>query len=376
MRREIFRFAAVAAAAAAAFFTLSSFIGLPCGREEPHHAGAASGQGRDSVAILFWNLENYFDNFDDPERADDDFTPRGVKRWSRKRFERKRNAIAKALIASAGECGGLPAIIAFAEVENKTVLRRLISDTPMAKFDYDIIHRDSPDRRGIDVAAIYRKSRFKPLKVSTITVECEPPTRDILYVKGILLASGGPEGDTLHLFVNHWPSKMGGERASLPRRMAAAKALGRAADSILVAAATILNSDLSISDEQPRKVPLIVATGDFNDTPGSAPLRFAGRNLVNLAEPLAAKGLGTIRYNGNWELIDHFLVSSALNPTSPPANAVKAAEMLIHAPDYLLERDSKYLGLKPRRTYIGPRHNGGISDHLPIILKFFIYLPR
>jgi Predicted extracellular nuclease len=309
------------------------------------HTAAAVGQDRDSAAIMFWNLENYFDPFDDPETNDDDFTPGGVKHWTWKRFTRKRNAIAKVLLASATECGDWPAIIGFAEVENKMVLRQLLQETPLAKLDYDIIHRDSPDRRGIDVAAIYRKSRFKPVKVNTITIDCDPPTRDILYVKGVFLDNCTSAEDTLHLFVNHWPSKLGGVSASRPRRQAAADALKRAIDSL----------------QASQKTPLIIATGDFNDTPDGEPIQFVSQNTVNLAAPLAEKGLGTIRYNGNWELIDQFIVSSTLI----------APSMIIHTPAYLLERDTKYLGFKPRRTYIGPRHNGGISDHLPIILKIF-----
>ena len=283
------------------------------------------------AVIVFWNLENYFDPFDDAATMDDEFTPRDEKRWNWRRFERKRNGIAKVLLAS-GSYGEVQAIAAFAEVENKMVLSQLLRETPLEKLDYDIIHRDSPDARGIDVGLIYRKSRFKPLDVRSIRVSEEFATRDILYVKGVMLGEGsgtaqGAGRDTIHIFVNHWPSKRGGAELSDARREAACD--------------SIRNCDSAA---------FILAMGDFNDTPDNVHLP-----LHNLSEPFAARSERTIKYRGNWELIDQCFVSDTAR-----------CRFSIFKPAFLLEQDRAYTGEKPRRTYIGPKYNGGLSDHLPI----------
>lgn len=279
--------------------------------------------------ILFWNLENCFDPFDDPVTMDDEFTPRGEKRWTWRRFERKRNGVAKVILA-ASRYGEVPSIAAFAEVENKMVLRQLIRETALEKLDYDIIHRDSPDPRGIDVGLIFRKSCFKPLVVRAIPVSDEFATRDILYVKGVL------KEDTVHVFVNHWPSKRGGIQVSEPKRKAAERTL-----------ITVTDSIRSTSPGQ-----RIIALGDFNDTPENISLP-----LANLAADAAASGEGTIKFRGNWEMIDQCLVSDTAE-----------CKMFIFKPMFLVEQDRTYTGIKPKRTHIGPKYNGGLSDHLPIII--------
>ena len=302
------------------------------------------GQERD-YKVVFWNVENFFDTFYDQGREDGNFTPFGEMRWTRKRFIQKRNAIAKTIIGM-GE-GEPPAIIGFAEVEKRYVLSNLINETPLAQAGYSIIHRDSPDRRGIDVALIYRQELFKPLETEFIRVvlpDTLATTRDILYTKGIF-----NNVDTLHIFVNHWPSKFGGAIFSEPRRRAASDVLKYKCDSILY---TNINAN-------------IIAMGDFNDTPDATTIT-ALDNLVNLCTELHKRGEGSIKYRGAWELIDQILVSKHLYSTD---GRFYAESVSIYSPSYLLERDATYSGMKPRRTYIGPRYNGGISDHLPIILK-------
>lgn len=279
--------------------------------------------------LFFWNLENYFDPFDDPATLDDEFTARGEKHWSWKRFEHKRNGIAKTILA-ASQHGEPPLLCAFAEVENRMVLKQLVQNTPLEKLDYGIIHRDSPDERGIDVALIYRKEGFKPLKVESVRVSEDFNTRDILYVKGVM------KGDTVHVAVNHWPSKRGGAAISQTRRGVAQERLSALCD--------------SISAASPGQ--RIIAIGDFNDTPENITLP-----LHNLAAPLARRGEGTLKYRGNWEMIDQCLVSDTAG-----------CRLQVFKPAFLVEQDRTFTGDKPRRTYIGPRHNGGLSDHLPIVL--------
>lgn len=326
---------------------------------------------------MFWNIENYFDSFDDPLTNDEDFVFGGKYKWNWRKFTQKRNAIAKTILSVKGEYGDYPMIVGLCELENYLVLKQLVENTPLFKVGYGIVHTSSPDRRGVDVALLYRKELFKVVGFRGIRVDVEPPTRDILYVKGVDIGCG----DTLHLFVNHWPSKLGGEMVSQPRRDAAAAALRGALDSL--AGGRLLRS-LSL----PRNDISIIIMGDFNDTPPSlrlespslvesdppleslslersaTPLSLRGSdsdrgNLVNLAAPLHESGRGTIRYRGEWEMIDQFIVSTNLAPKG---------EMTIFSPPFLSEPDKSYLGIKPRRTHIGPRYNGGVSDHYPIIL--------
>ena len=316
-----------------------------------------------SYKIMFWNLENFFDPFNDPSTSDDEFTPKGQRRWGWNRFAKKRNDIAKVII-STGEAVSsdnniseinYPVVIGLAEVENHFVLEQLVKATPLAMLDYKIIHRDSPDERGIDVALLYRRKYFKPVSINyypVITSDTSFKTRLILYVKGVL-----EELDTLHVFVNHWPSKFGGELISGPKRQAAAKKLRIACDSIF----------------QSNNKANIVIMGDFNDTPDSDLFKKVtgngvdNSNLYNLAIGIRRLGEGTIKYRASWELIDMFFVSSNLLDRNEPVCCLDCA-MRIFRPEFLFEEDKIYLGKKPFRCYIGPRYNGGISDHLPVIL--------
>lgn len=337
--------------------------------------------GISHYTVIFWNVENFFDTRPDPYKEDKNFTSGGEMRWNWKRFAAKRDALAKTMIAAQQEEPQMPAIIGLAEVENRFVLNQLLYETPLYLGDYRIIHKDSPDRRGIDVALLYRKELFRPLQSRFLTVETtftndvnrqtaiqqetrqtamqqEPfdtsitpeYSRDILYVKGVL-----HDLDTIHLFVNHWPSKYGGEKVSGPKRKWAATLLANICDSIL--------------DKNPRSN--ILAMGDFNDTP-EAELFGILEKLKMLEQNKAQKGesiiKGTIKYQGIWERIDHFFVSPNLLDNNEPVS-ITPAQFTIVVSSHLLERDRKFTGVKPRRTYIGPRYNGGLSDHLPIILK-------
>ena len=291
------------------------------------------------LLVMFWNVENYFDTYDNPGTSDEEFTPTGDNRWSWKRFEKKRDDIAKTLLLAADEYGELPGIIGLAEIENSFVLQQLLEETPLARAGYKYIHKDSPDSRGIDVALLYREEKFKPLH--TKYIEASFPTRDVLYTKGV--ADGK---DTLHIMVNHWPSKRGNESSSGKKREYVSLMVSRTVDSIL----------RSSPDAN------ILLMGDFNDTPDSGPLQNLGQ-LTNLAQK--AKGAeGTYKYQHDWSIIDQILVSE---------NLVKHAgkRMEIFAPEALLTEDATYMGIKPKRTYSGPRYLGGVSDHLPVLLKIF-----
>lgn len=288
-----------------------------------------------AFVVLFWNVECFFDPFDDTLKNDDEFTSGAVRHWSWPRFEKKRDGIAQTILAAGDWTGELPALVGLAEVENRMVVSQLVRKTILDELGYAYVHRESPDARGIDVALLYRKDFLRLLAVDSLRVP-GVVTRDILYVT---FEMPGQAGGPFHVFVVHLPSKLGGARASQGRRDAAQRVLDRAVDSLL----------------QLDAASRILVMGDFNDTDNhvsglSAP-PFDG-------EPAAP---GTLKFHGRWEQIDEFFVSPAL----------KKARMQIFAPPFLLEKDAAYLGTKPYRTYIGPRYNGGLSDHLPITLRIF-----
>lgn len=307
----------------------------------------AAGQGpEEPLRVMFWNLENFFDWRDDGgSDAEAEFSSRGQRRWTRKRFYRKCNAIAKAVFWIAGETGGLPDVIALAEVENSFVLKRLLRATLLEKTDYRMVHFDSPDPRGIDVALLYRPSRLelidsKPCHIFLLDGQVLP-TRDILLAQFL-----ETDGKSVAILVNHHPSKFGGTAVSEPRRRAAVECLGFLADSLR-----------RMGERR------IIACGDFNDTPDNPLYETLDSTLVNLSLPLWREGIGTIRYQGRWELIDQFFVS--------PEIAAGEARMRVLRIPFLMVRDNVHAGEKPLRTYVGPRYQGGVSDHLPIFLELF-----
>jgi hypothetical protein len=321
------------------------------------HAAGAQDEKPDGV-IMCYNVENLFDPEDDPHTQDNDFTPSGKNKWTWARLAKKRNSIAKTIIA-VGK-GNAPVLVGLCEVENRLVLKHLVERTPLAKIGYGMVHHDSPDPRGIDVALLYRTDRFKVLHAGFYNVTYasgSDRTREILYAKGLYACC-----DTLHILVNHWPSKLGGEKQSLPKRMAAAHCAKSIADSIL----------------QASPAANIILMGDFNDTPHSAPLveglqalpphgNPSPDSLYNLMLPLAGRGKGSLRYRGQWELIDQFIVSGRLLQPQAPLHCAYQDVEVFDAP-FLLEEDEKYLGEKPFRTYQGPVYKGGVSDHLPVVL--------
>ena len=334
----------------------------------------------DSLSVMFWNVENFFDWRNDSTTVSDaEFSAAGERHWSWKKFQAKANAFAKALFWVEGETGRLPDVVGLAEVENAFVLRQILTKTALRKTDYKYVHYDSPDRRGIDVALLYRASvlelvNSKPCHL--YAADSLMATRDILLCVFKRVTPGFPSvtpGSTGSLpldglkradqvghdggespfavLVNHHPSKYGGAAESEPRRRIAVERLRFLADSL---------ADGGIDR--------IIACGDFNDTPANPVFRLLEPSLVPLHMDLYTRGLGTIKYDGQWDLIDHFYVSPA-PPPPPGAPPSTHARMRILRIPFLLSRDTAHSGEKPLRTFQGPRVLGGVSDHLPILLE-------
>ena len=292
------------------------------------------------------NCENFFNYTHDTGKQDTEFLPESERHWSSKRYWRKLNMVAQELLSCSVEGDGIPDLVALCEVENDSVMYDFTHRSLLRNAGYQYLVTSSPDERGIDVALLYAPASFAPIRSHAIRVnpiEGMRATRDILYVCGETVS-----GDTLHVFVVHQPSKFGGEKHSRPFRLAVAQRLCESVDSIR-----------AISPD----AKLIVA-GDFNDGAVSPSLFvYEQHGLVNLTKQAQGENgvRGTYRYKGEWESIDHILGSSSI------MNKVDTA--FIHAPQFLLEEDTRYGGYRPRRTYVGPRYQGGFSDHLPLVVR-------
>ena len=366
------------------------------------HCSSVQGlRSGDTLTVMFWNVENFFDwRNDSTSESDLEFSPAGERHWTWKRFQAKANTFAKALFWIEGETGRLPDIVGLEEVENSFVLRQILQKTALRKLDYKYVHYDSPDRRGIDVALLYRSSRLELLDSKPchlFAADTVMATRDILLcvfrpkfqipplvVPGHPLVIPGLTGNlpldkstmadqvghdesvsAFAVLVNHHPSKYGGVAESEPRRRIALERLRFLADSLAAIG-----------------IDRIIAGGDFNDTPSNAAFRLLEPTLMPLHLDLYRRGLGTIKYDGKWDLIDHIYVSPGWltrpseGPTTsfyPPAEAYPSSSsvspMRILRIPFLLTRDNVHSGEKPLRTYTGPRHTGGLSDHLPVLLE-------
>lgn len=306
--------------------------------------------------IAFYNTENLYDTRNDSLKNDEEFLPEGGKHWTYERFRRKIVRIYQTF-AAMGK-GEMPAVIGLCEVENREVLDKLVYDTPLEKVGYHIIHRDSQDGRGVDVALLYRPDIFEPDSSSWLNVPLRgyETTREILHVQGRLWGD-----DTIHVYVNHWPSRFGGAGASAAKRLAAASML---ASSIK----KVLTSNASSN---------IVIMGDFNDEPGDESLQAVNKilmndsaanfpPLINLSEKKSLLDYeGTIKHQGSWSVFDQIIVSpSLINGANGCRLISKKTE--IFSESFLLEPDATYTGYKPFRTYSGPGYNNGFSDHLPV----------
>lgn len=296
------------------------------------------------LTLVELNCENLFDYHDDAGKDDAEFLPDATRHWTKKRYWQKLNNIAQSLLSCSAE--GIPDLIALCEVENDSVLADLSKRSLLRNAGYEYLMTSSPDLRGIDVALLYSPFSFAPISSYSLRIapiEGMRPTRDILYVSGQVVT-----GDTLHIFVVHFPSRFGGERYSRPFRMTVAERLCQSLDSI-----QHLHPDAQI-----------LIAGDFNDGADSPALRLIGQHgICNLTRDARGQNgvRGTYRYQGEWGSIDHILASRAIY------NKVDAA--FIHAPLFLLEPEPLYGGYRPRRTYIGMRHQSGYSDHLPLVLR-------
>lgn len=314
-------------------------------------------QGK-SFYVASWNVENLFDSKDDPFINDEEFLPESSKQWTIDRFETKISNLAKVINQMNDGCG--PDIIAFQEVENLNVLKWLAYR--FKHRDYIIAHRDSPDERGIDVALFYDRKIFDIEDLDTVRVNLPTgtPTRYILKVS----LRHKTEKSVIHFFVNHWPSRRGGEVKSEPNRIAAAQILKK--------------SIFQLLDED--KNSQIILLGDFNDEPdnksisetlGAAEFNCDGENstLLNLAYTKALINEGSYLFGSAWNMIDQIIISGSLYDKKGIDFACGSYEVI--KPDFMIIKEGDRKG-GPLPTYSGSRYLAGYSDHFPVGAKFVI----
>jgi exonuclease III len=361
-------------------FTILTYIILPILTK------AQSINNTQSIIIGFYNFENYYDTTNQMNVADEEFLPNSSKGYNSIRYNNKSAHLAL-VIAGIGKINNAKGIslLGIAEIENKMVLKKLAEDPMIKKYNYQFIHFDSKDTRGIDVALMYQPAHFKPYQYRSYSLTDAThfttyATRDILYVQGEL------DKTWVHVLVNHWPSRRGGENASAEKRIWAATVCKRIMDSI---------------ESRDSKAKIIVM-GDFNDNPNNKSLKHL--KMYNPFLKLFNRGMGSMAYRDSWSLFDQILLNTnwsmeqekqggrskkapdtshlqpavaKLNNQHPvnrqPSSAARFdliyCKSIIYRSAALTQQDGKYQGY-PKRTWNGDQFNGGYSDHYPAVIIF------
>jgi predicted extracellular nuclease len=308
----------------------------------------------DLQTVAFYNLENLFDIYDDKRTNDNDFLPTTKKKWTPKRYENKLRKLSFA-ISNIGktETGKHPAIVGLAEIENANVIEDLIASKHLEDCNYSYVHYDSLDERGIDVALIYDHTAFEVTHSETFRVYLTDENGEPDYTRDILLVSGKLDGEPIHVIANHWSSRREGAEETEPKR--------------LVAADKVIEIITRLQTENTN--PKIIVIGDFNDDPSSNSIKkvVATKDLYNPMELLHTFSRGTTTHNFKWNLFDQILFTTNFFEATPNTLSFDKAE--IFDDDFLKLFNGKYKG-KPFRTYVGPKHKGGYSDHFPVYAVF------
>ncbi|WP_264531908.1 endonuclease/exonuclease/phosphatase family protein [Flavobacterium sp. N502540] len=333
--------------------------------------------------IAFYNFENLFDTNDDVNTNDDEWTPNGTQHWTTEKYEQKLKNLSRVLSEiGRPDNSNAPVLIGGAEIENRTVLEDLVKQPNLLPFDYGIIHFDSPDKRGIDVALLYQRKYFRPTSYSNIPLriylkknadkeeEVQQPEDDIeikndnknrVFTRDQLLISGFLEGEEIHIIVNHWPSRSGGEKVS----------------SIFREAAGSLNRRIIDSLQQINPNAKVVTMGDLNDGPFNksvktvlgAKTKKSEVEEFGLFNPFAGmlhKGLGTIAFRDSWDIFDQIIITKSLMQSDfSTFNFWKAG---IFNKSFLIQSSGTYKGYPLRHSLT----EVGFSDHFPV----YIYLVK
>lgn len=303
--------------------------------------------------IAFYNIENLFDTKDDEHTNDNDFLPDGKKKWTTKRYENKLRKLGQ-VISQIGEddIDFPPALVGLAEVENRQVVKDLIESKYLKHYNYDIVHYDSSDERGIDVALIYNTDVFKVSHSEPFAVYLTKDDGRRDYTRDVLLVTGRLNDEQVHIIVNHWSSRRQGEKETEHKRLASADTVNRVIE--------VLNNNY----ENPK----VIVMGDFNDTPqnNSVVSLEEKSNLYNPFKTISTRDKGSLNHDFEWHLFDQILISTNFfDATSTKFNLSKAD---VFDSQFLTQYHGKFKG-QPFRTYVGKRYKGGYSDHFPVYIE-------
>ncbi len=319
--------------------------------------------------IAFYNLENLFDTIDQPDTFDQDRTPKGKDRWTQKKFNHKISQLAWVIKRLGNPMGATqkgPDILGVCEVENQSVLEILLRHKLLRKENYQIIHKDAPDKRGIDVALVYKPNSFIVDSFNSHSLYLYDRFQRRKFTRDQLVVMGYLDGEPLWIIVNHWPSRSGGTQRSSPFRIKAA----------------LLNLRIIDSIRGISPMAKIISMGDFNDGPTdpsfkkvlqTVPLSKGNKTtadisyhkLINPMEPLFKKGIGSLAYRDQWSLFDQFYLSDNwLNETE---NSYVFKKVMVFNHPKLITKTGRYKGY-PFRSYSAGQYQGGFSDHFPVQL--------
>jgi predicted extracellular nuclease len=308
---------------------------------------------QNTFRVMFYNVENLFDILDEPGKQDEEFTPEGLRYWSNKRYYNKLNNLGK-VITAVGEWS-TPAVVGLCEVENDKTMKDLTEHSLLRKMRYRYVMTESADARGIDVALLYQRDQFKYLYHDCIRIAFpknrQKKTRDVLHVTGEIIT-----GDTLDIFVCHFPSRRGGQFESEPDRMHVASVVREKVDSVT-----------SI-----RRNANILIMGDFNDEPADKSIsqELVREDLYNLLLPVSKKSpVGSYKFGDQWNFLDQIIISKNLLDPHSPFHVSTPAGTIFQA-DFLLTDDKTHGGKRLRKTFHGRKYEGGYSDHLPVFVDF------
>ena len=303
--------------------------------------------------IAFYNVENLFDTHNDPDTLDNDYTPEGVLHWTQKRYGKKLYKLGKSISRIGyGTSKMPPVLVGLAEVENRQVVEELLRSRSLRDQGYNLVHYDSPDERGIDTALVYREKFFRVLKSEAVPLLIDNVngerdyTRDILHVTGLL------NGEQVHVFVNHWPSRREGSEDTVYKRVAAASLIHEVMERV----------------RTEEKSPVFIVMGDFNDDPFSESIKkhLLSPDLYNPMEKLISHDRGSANYNFKWNLFDQILFSRDFLTDRQGKHSFTGAGIFNES--FLAEWGGRFKD-SPFRTYAGRRYLGGYSDHFPVYIQ-------
>ena len=334
--------------------------------------------------VAFYNFENLFDTINNPN-FDDEWTPKGLQRWTSEKYQQKLENLSTVLmqIGKNEKQQEAPTLIGGCEIENRNVLEDLVKHPNIIKYDYGIVHFDSPDKRGIDVALLYQKKHFKPTSFINIPLiiyrgsgnekeketdedklendKIEIASDSRVHTRDILLVTGFLDGEEINVLVNHWPSRSGGEKKSSPFREAAGRLAKKAMDSIYKK-----NSNAKI-----------ILMGDLNDGSYNKSVKVGiGAKLkksevqqfgvYNPFEQMAKDGNATLFYRDSGDIFDQIMVSETL--IKEDHSTYQYWKAGIYNKPFMIQKFGRYAGYPLRHS----ENEIGYSDHFPV----YIYLVK